>query len=352
MERQLVFVQRALEAEPEDEAGRRAALAEGIWRFGPRFVHVLAELAQEGDERFTVLFDDGIGVLAQWLAGERLTDRVDEPERRTQTATMLLEAAGEESTPIVRLAALALLELPEGHEQRDVALATERLRGYLEQARAAGDVDGQLMTTENLLEYELEPRDRCEQLIEDGLAMLPRAEDEGTRRTFCLAASGFYSGLAIEARDAGDTEGQQRYGARTKELIEQAAGDDPSENSPSILLVLASRLDVIGDEAEAADLYRQVLEQPDANLEVRRLASLREGKLRQGSGDYARAVEVFAPLVHELEERYLTALVPEDIADRGTELSDVVGGLAFAHASLGDWRRAVERARGWASAEA
>jgi hypothetical protein len=108
MEQQLVFVRRALEV--EDEADRRAALAEGIWRFGPRFVAVLAWLSEEGDERFTVLFDDGTDVLAQWLAGERLTDRVDEPERRAATATMLLEAAGEESTPILRLAALALLK--------------------------------------------------------------------------------------------------------------------------------------------------------------------------------------------------------------------------------------------------
>jgi hypothetical protein len=69
---------------------------------------------------------------------------------------------------------------------------------------------------------------------------------------------------------------------------------------------------VIGDEAEAAELYRQVLAKPDANSEVRRLASLREGKLRHGSGDYARAVDVSAPLVPELEERYLTTLFPED----------------------------------------
>lgn len=340
MEQQLVFVRRALEA--EDEADKRAALAEGIWRFGPRFMSVLTFLSEEADERFTALFDDGIDVFARWLAGERLTDRVDEPERRAQTATMFLKAAGDESTPIVRLAALALLELPEGHEQRDVALATERLRDYLEHARATGDVDVQLMTIEDMVQYELEPRDRREQLIEDGLAVLPRAEGDGTRRTFYLAASGFYAGLAIEARDAGDSEGQERYGARAKEMIEQAAGDDPSQNSPALLNVLAVRLDVMGDEAEAADLYRQVIEHPDADSEARRMASLREGKLRQGFGDYARTVELFTPLVLELEERYLTALVPEDIADRGTELSDVVGGLAFAHASLGDWRRAVE----------
>ncbi|MEU8033207.1 hypothetical protein AB0C13_32025, partial [Streptomyces sp. NPDC049099] len=77
----------------QDASTRHALLAETLVEHGPALVdtlHLMAELARRGEvslaaEPLDALIDEAEGLLIRWYAGEQLTARADEAERRARS---------------------------------------------------------------------------------------------------------------------------------------------------------------------------------------------------------------------------------------------------------------------------
>src|SRR5688572_5999273 len=132
-EAQLRFIERAIQAAGDDE--RRAALADGLLAFGPRFVMLCRLLLEQasGAALFQQITDEVQLLFVSWMKGRDLTSRADEPERRAQAAMLLLE--GDDFADLAHYAAQAILELPEGHPRRDVEKARGAVRAQLDRYR-------------------------------------------------------------------------------------------------------------------------------------------------------------------------------------------------------------------------
>jgi CHAT domain-containing protein len=332
---QAVLARRALVA--TDDGEREAALGEGLWRYGDRFIGMLAYGASEDHATFQPLLDESIELFAHWLNGKSLTDRADEPERRAHAAREFFEASGTEW--VRRLAAKAVLALPEGHPERDVDWARGLLLEHLEFCRRQGSSDV-LYAIGELVDKDLLPGEQVDALLAEGFAKLDEADDEGARREFRLNAIGEYAQRAIRARDADDEAGYAKWSARIEDLTDQLLAAATPGDEGSNLLMVAFHLDVGGREREAADVYRRVGE-VDATEEQLARAVMREAKLRLGLDEHERVLELLEPAYPRLEERYLTAVRDDQIADTGSELADAVECLAMAYASLGRWDEAV-----------
>jgi CHAT domain len=344
---QLELVRRALV--PED---RDAALTEGVYRFGARFLWVLNYLAENSEAsdlaaQFAELRETSTTILARWFTGEQLTTRADEPERRAKAANALLSGlAPGEATGLGRLAATAILSLPADHPERDVQSARATLADYLEHCREAGDTDSVLRTIATMLHHEVLADHEAEALIAEGLEQVDRAEDPAGRWDFTTEAAGYWFLRAIAARDEDNSGDQSEFLASGRELLEPllAARDrEVTSEERGALLMLGLQLDVAGADADAAATYRRVVDSGPVDDGGVQRAILRETQLRLGLGEPQRVVEILPPLLPYLQQRYLTSVMDEDIADAGEELAKAALALAVAHAECGDWASAVQR---------
>lgn len=164
LEQHMQLARRAFLA--SDDGARRAALGEGLWRYGVRFVIVLHLFSRERPEVFGPLVDATRSLFPRWLNGESLTNRADEPERRAYAARELMESG---RFPSMRpLAASAVLALPAGHPQRDDEWARRLLDVHLAQARRERDTEALLETICALLDHELVSRAQADELIAEG----------------------------------------------------------------------------------------------------------------------------------------------------------------------------------------
>jgi hypothetical protein len=141
-----VEVIRTVLAEPAEFRGR--ALADAVVELGPSFVNTLSLVSASPAAAQLSLDQNAIADLARraaeivnaWLTGKRITSRADESERRV-LAIKRLAAADPGDTLLARLAADAMLRLPAGSEQRDLAFAREVLLRQVTLARRpSGDV--------------------------------------------------------------------------------------------------------------------------------------------------------------------------------------------------------------------
>ncbi len=342
---QLEWVRRALEADSDEE--REAALVEGLLEFGPRFCHSLAFLDDQEKQAGTAhgrsapLLDEATDLFLAWLAGRKLSERVDEPERRASAARLTLAEGG---AGLERLAAKAVLELPEGHPDRDVDGSRAGLLRALDRARAEDDADGLALTAQTLLDEELLPEEESVELLEEVLARLTEVEDPSIRNDFRLSVIGYYSLRAIEARDREDLAGQRAWSKRAHPILDaltSAAEDDPA-NSTGPMLAAALSLAASGDDAAAADTFGRVVDSPDAEGQSDLLAAMHETRIRLSLGQDARVSDVLEPRLPAFAERYLTALTDEDVADEGSNFADVVESAVVASARQGRWGAAVQ----------
>ena len=152
---------------------RRAALAQGLWRFETEFLQALRRIADVyGD--MEGLSDDALDLGLQWISGTPLTDRLDEAERRVRFMRMTVAWLGPEhvSPAVLRAVAQALFNLPPGHPERDVAAAYEALLAVSERAKAAGDLDVQLHAAHVLMRYWFELPGDISPLVAEALRAL------------------------------------------------------------------------------------------------------------------------------------------------------------------------------------
>jgi CHAT domain-containing protein/tetratricopeptide (TPR) repeat protein len=340
--RHVAYIERAMAATAASE--RDVALAEGFMLFGSRFgagLDYMAALEGETPGRFASVRDAGLEVLAAWLGGRTFTQRADEDERRVAVAHEALDSSG----PLIqRLAAVAILELPEGHELRDVTAAREALKTAYARACEEDDVQGRLLAAGNLIANDLVDDTRAAELIDEGLAVAERCPDGGIRREFRLAVLRHHVGRAIEARDAGDDKGWRAWSAEIDQSVKLVVTEDPElgPEATKNLSVVALALDVAGRETEAADAYARIRAAAGPEDTAVQRAGLREASLRLRLGDPEGAINALVPIVGFLEERYISAVRDHDIEDAGNAFSEALVSLAFAEMRLQRWERALQ----------
>jgi CHAT domain-containing protein len=339
----LIYIKTAYES--EDAAERRRALVEGLIRFGIRFRTGIKYLAgQDGEQGpFEEMRAESDEIIHAWLTGQRLTDRVDEDERRAQLATSMLRP--DRRTGLEWLAARCLLALPEGHPQRDTVLAHEALLRTLERSRASGEADGQIYATKYLLEFELEPHDRALELIQEGRVLCERTLGADARHDFRASAIYYYLARAIDARDGGRTEEQREWASEASELFEEMRADEDEQDffkTARGLGFAALIMDISERPAEAAAMFASVVDSSAPGDDSYRRAAIVEARYRMKLGEYERVIKILTPIVPALEEKYLTAVEDASVEEAGNEFSEATGVLAVAHAHLNRWDEAVK----------
>lgn len=329
-------------------------LAEGVLQFGFGFVNVLEALGEQG-EPYASLHNDVVYLFARWIRGDRLTNRADELDRRVRAARWAL-ASEPDNEGFARFVASSIVALPEGHPGRDVDLARKVLVDALEHLRANAYADGQLSVIETLLKLRLESAEQLEAVVDEGFALIDQAADPVVRRNFRLAVLDYNSLRAMELRGAPTSADDRthippeheaefrRLRARTQKMVAGIVAEDSPDPRVEAqnLTVSASHLDLFGDWPEAADLYRRAQETGSLTEQAEHAAAQREAVMRLSFGEHGRVVELLQPLLPEFEERYLTAVLAEDIESAGGEHGEVAANLAFAYAHLGDWGSALE----------
>jgi CHAT domain-containing protein len=333
--RHLEYVTRAIEA--PDDAARDAALDEALVTFGPRFIGTISQLQSMAEDShwddppWEELLDATVNRLGVWLDGEQISDRVDEPDRRAVAASQLLErsAAGAPS----RLIATAILSLPEGDPLRDVS----RARALLEDLRALPDSevdpDSLVLTLARLVD--LVEVDELAELEAQAAGIFARAEASNVEK-FHLAMAGRAIGEAILRRDAGDEAGRRQW-------VERAESHADALDTASVgsLMMLALAMDQAENYARAGELYDQARRHRDASPLQVRLATVYGARMRLANGEAAPVVELLAPEMDHLVQRYGEAIRAQDADGCGTELADAGKNLAVAYIRLGRWADAV-----------
>jgi hypothetical protein len=248
-EAQLDYVKKALEAASGEV--RQTALTEALLRFGQRFgiaLNMLPELAAQSKvatEPYDALVEDFTALFERWLAGERLTSRADEAERRVAAAVGMAT----ENPALGRLAAQAILALPDDHPQRDVTQARRLLVGYLGAEGTEREPGMELLA--ELVDLEEPADEELAEQIASGLALAPGVHDETVRRFRFLVASR-YSLLASKARDDGDPRRQHRLAERGIRMLEDIEPDTET------LLLLAALFSAAEDDARAAETLKAI----------------------------------------------------------------------------------------------
>jgi hypothetical protein len=347
---QSLLIKRARETENREQ--RQAALADGMLAYGPRFMHFLgavAQLEQEeawGGDRLQRLFDEALDLYTSWLGGKQLTDRVDEAERRY----LVLAEAIDTNSALALSLARSILGLPEAHPLRDVDRARQLLEEHLERSRDEAWAHDEVSTIGLLLE--LEPVERSLELLEEGLAKSAELENQGIALEFQYSVAGYYAMRAIEARDGGDERAQLDWVSRALAQLDWVSGalavhgplsQAASQVALNVMLTVASVV-LIGEPGskEAVDLFRRIVDSPEASPRVASAAAMLEGRIRFHLGEYRRAADVLEAHVASFEEAYLTAVTDADIASTASNFENVVRNLAFARAHLDEWDRALQ----------
>jgi tetratricopeptide (TPR) repeat protein len=326
----------------EDAAERRQALIEGLMRFGIRFAQSINYIAGQTDNQgpFENVKNEVDEILGSWVMGARLTDRVDEDERRAQLAAFLLRS---ENALLERYAVRCLLALPEGHTQRDTALAHSALLRMLERSRASGETDGQLLAITDLVEFRLEPHERLLEFIHEGRSLAERVSEADTCRSFRISSIGYYVALAIEASDEGRDTERREWAGKAHELFEELRVIQPDDfKTVEGLSFAALIMEMIERPSEAAAMFASAVDSSAPDDERYRRAAVIEARYRMELGEYERVVKILTPAVPVLEEIYLTAVEDAAVAEAGEVFSETTGVLALAHAHLERWDEAVK----------
>jgi CHAT domain-containing protein len=333
------IIGRAFQAGTSDE--RTAALMDGFMRFGPRLLTSLFYLEKNGDAVIHGLVEEASELFLRWLTGVKFTQRADEDERRALAATMILGMGGI-MVKMQRIAALSILALPKGHPMRDEAKALEGLNSYIARCKADQDVEGHLLALGNILAKDLEPMERKQILIEEGLGLLDAVASEEDKRDFLVNGLGVYVLAAIEARDRGEDEARSSWAQKADALLERvtALGHEERTKVKNRLLI-ALLHEIQGRDAPAADVYKSIVEELGMENHLARMAAEYEGRLRVGLGAYERAVWLLSQIVDELEDRYLMALEENAIRLAAEKFSKAINNLSFAYAKSGRWQEAI-----------
>ncbi len=330
-------------------------------RFGTRFLDTTRRAAEAGGSTFAELCNEAALLFARWISGERLTERSDEPERRARATLLLLDSSDLEQLPFLRrVAAATVLALPPGHQEREGALARDSLLTYLRQNRENGDANEQVRTIYVLLNHWPEFPEDVDPLVDEGLALIDDERHAGSidvevRRNFRIRALLYHAQRLIQARQTADADDLGHWQCRMEAGIGKVLADEPPEGdsyAANTYAGVARALDVLERRRPAADLYRRAVELGDLSKSTTQRAAVDECRLRlllfsegqeeqEGEGDVRRVIDLLTDVVPHVEERYLTAVLDEEVQLFGRLLAKALDYLAFCHAQEGAWDDAL-----------
>ena len=337
------FMEKLLNCKTSKE--RESILIDALVLFGHRFGYSLKyckDHSINNKEFFEEVSNKYFEILLEWLNGKKMTERADESERRAYYGSKLI--SGDKLLGLFRVAANAILHLPENHELRDVSLARQALLKYIDYVRANRDIDGQVSAIHDILKYKVESKNNSLKLIQEGQELLKSVSDLDIRRNFQFATIGYFVELAIDERDNGNTDSQHTWGQEAEKIFNQMRTENLGSwiSEPANLNIQALLYEIMEKYSEAANTYTKVVETRREADEVFCRACKNLGRLSINLGQYDQAIQAFAPLVPIFENRYLSAVVDTEIISTGKDFSEVMKGLTFAHASLGHWNDAVK----------
>lgn len=320
-------------------------IAETLVEHGPALVdtlHLMAELARRGEvslaaEPLDALIDEAEGLLIRWYAGEQLTARADEAERRARS----LDAwgpTGHDDPLALRLGALALLRLPPESEERDLESARRRLLTSLELGRRADDLNEQLATMYYLLKYELLSPEQSVALMEEACASLTGNERPSALRDFLESAHRYCLVHAGEGLMVRDVDSHTSWMERATGLLGIALGEyERTEFDIRITGMVARHLDIAGDAHQAAVLYGRLIDQAaDTRSRTTQALALSEATLLGHTGAYERVRERMVQFLPCIRDRYLAAVTEHDVAQAAFSFNRASALLALAHVHCGE----------------
>jgi tetratricopeptide (TPR) repeat protein len=328
---QIACFQRII-AHPKGE--RRQAIGDALIVFGMRYITFLSEgeklAPPESAGLFNEVSGESLDLLLEWLAGETLSNRADEPERRAVVAHELMER----NEALVRIAAISLLKLPVGHPLREPEKIHAALLRRADSCEHERDWENLVLTLSDLLTSDLLTEQEGV-AIEARLLALPEAEIGKELRVRVLGNAGLWRlGRAVAAREDNPPL-QEIHLAAARQRIELLRVLDDSLKTR---FQIAWSLEEAGQRAEAADLFQSVAE---SRGRMYKEAAWIEGMIRLALGQGKRAAEALELVVPDQERDYLAAL--GDDADPGEweNYAKNSVNLSFAHALEGRWADAL-----------
>ena len=183
-----------------DPQVRRHGIVEGLSRFGLRFFQTAVQLAQEPGINW--LRDETVQAHLHWLAGDEILSSADEAERRARYAKNVIDG-GQLGN---RMAAKAILLLPEGHPERDVQKAGAALLQNLHDSIQGGKHEDVVLTVSDLLRSDLIAPDDAPQLMNAGLESLKEVNPQEYGRDFVATSLGYCVLQARRLKSATDGE--------------------------------------------------------------------------------------------------------------------------------------------------
>ena len=202
-----------------------------------------------------------------------------------------------------------------------------------------GDRKLQLLPITALLAHDLVDGDSGESFLDEGLELFDEA-DEQAGSEFLLEAEGFAQRRAIERRDAGDSDGAAHWMGRVESLVAAQYGQDA--DSPAALVARAGQHDARNEFREAADLYGRALAGASPDEPSTWPIAVRHGEVLLQLDEYEQAAEAIAPALDGLAQSYVTAVLPEQIAEAGDWLTRGATALAVAQARSRSSEAALE----------
>jgi len=334
----LGYVKRMLAATSDAELDE--ALAGEMLDFAHRTLFVWHELSNMAPDDlkpfYEEVLDKATRMYARWMKGANLTDSPGEAERRALAGLMML---GErpDLRHLHHYAAQAILELPEGHQRRDTALARKAVIEELAWLREQGEATPWVSLAGALgVAYRERYGTDDKMLSWEGWAAeaAPHLEAQDALRMWA-SVEGYYTDLA-------DTD-EARWMAEARRIrrVIEALPMTPELRAESYLS--AARLYTRDDDQQwIAELYKQALDTGAFGANVERMIATKEARIRTRYGAPERVVELLEPRLEAYEGEYITAIRDEDRNASGNECGEASALLAFALAKLGRWKEAVE----------
>nr|WP_067293719.1 hypothetical protein [Marinobacterium profundum] len=290
-----------------DAHSYRAAFAEAFMDMGVRFMVSTFDVLSHGDEQQLQGVLECEKILADWLFGERMTERADEDERRALVARQIVDL-DDELKPMWRAAAHAMAKLPDEHPLRDVDEIRNILNACLQDSSAQQDIEREIFTRCDLVELDLADEAQCEQHLQRCFELLADFDDEESNlrlRTSHVWFS-YLSHQLLAAAEAGDDGRRDRFTGRVEAALDDMRASALDQDLKMPLFALAAA-------------YSWTLPRRSAEL----FAEIR-GKLEKGSGCYhrlgvfegvqwlrcdepAHAIDALLPAMPLLEADYLSA---------------------------------------------
>jgi hypothetical protein len=330
------------------------AVAQGLMDHGTTFISIAAQLAGQNRHVPADITNRILSVTKRWLAGDDISNRADEPELRARFALELMEM-----TPsLARLAAGAVLRLPEGHPVRDEARVKAALLQTLEDSGVIGaDSDKPpsslgtgLNAIAGLVEHHLVPDAERLGLIGIGLGWLTTGETGNDSEVFRQAAATDFMTRAIKARERGDQSDQRHWLQRARSVYQpirdHAARAGESDPKGELIVTFLETLErevglSVEPRVRKSEPIRDISSLARHEVAVAAMTADLESRSAYDEKDYERVAKLLRPFIGWYEEQYLTAVSPERIETAGKSFSEIMTRLAFAQAHRGKWDSAV-----------